>query len=188
MNNRPPCIAWAEKLALRYEDLSPADRIALDEHMKTCPACKAAQADYYFLDARLRALPPPALKPLPRLSPLLALKDGEDKRESEVGSRVQQARLFPHSTRPARRGPSFMSSLKKALPVVLVASLVLALLLLFGSRSIDTSLGRPIGTTLFTYAGHTDFVDAVAWSPDGRYIASGSWDNTVQVWQASNNK
>jgi WD40 repeat protein len=24
-------------------------------------------------------------------------------------------------------------------------------------------------------------VDAVAWSPDGRHIASGSWDNTVQV-------
>ncbi len=24
----------------------------------------------------------------------------------------------------------------------------------------------------------------MAWSPDGRYIASGSWDHTVQVWDA----
>jgi WD40 repeat protein len=27
-------------------------------------------------------------------------------------------------------------------------------------------------------------VRAVAWSPNGSYIASGSWDKTVQVWEA----
>ncbi len=45
--------------------------------------------------------------------------------------------------------------------------------------------------TLFTYQGHTDFVNSVAWSPDGKRIASGSGsfqgkDNTVQVWDATN--
>jgi eukaryotic-like serine/threonine-protein kinase len=28
-------------------------------------------------------------------------------------------------------------------------------------------------------------VQAVAWSPDGARIASGSWDMTVQVWKAT---
>jgi serine/threonine protein kinase len=41
------------------------------------------------------------------------------------------------------------------------------------------------GTRLVTYNGHSDGVDAVAWSPDGKRIASGSWDKTVQVWNAS---
>ncbi len=37
---------------------------------------------------------------------------------------------------------------------------------------------------LYTYRGHSNGVDAVAWSPDGRRIASGSDDYTVQVWKA----
>ena len=42
------------------------------------------------------------------------------------------------------------------------------------------------GTTLFTYRGHTNRVNGVAWSPDGKRIVSGSDDYTVQVWNASN--
>src|SRR5437016_5958330 len=37
----------------------------------------------------------------------------------------------------------------------------------------------------FTYTGHTDSVLAVAWSPDGQLVASGSQDGTVQVWNAN---
>src|SRR5262249_9208018 len=43
----------------------------------------------------------------------------------------------------------------------------------------------PLGTTFFTYRGHSDFVNAVAWSPDGKRIASASNDETVQVWGAT---
>ena len=34
------------------------------------------------------------------------------------------------------------------------------------------------------FRGHTDPVQSVAFSPDGRHILSGSWDWTIQVWDA----
>lgn len=46
----------------------------------------------------------------------------------------------------------------------------------------------PMGTTLVTYCGHADRVMGLAWSPDGKYIASASADKTVQVWDASTGK
>jgi uncharacterized protein with WD repeat len=32
--------------------------------------------------------------------------------------------------------------------------------------------------------GHSNYVYSVAWIPDGRWIASGSFDNTVKIWDA----
>ena len=46
----------------------------------------------------------------------------------------------------------------------------------------------PTGTRLLTYQGHTDKVYAVAWSPDGTRLASGSRDKTIQIWDASNGR
>jgi WD40 repeat protein len=41
---------------------------------------------------------------------------------------------------------------------------------------------------MVTYAGHSDNVWTVDWSPDGRYIASGSADGAAQVWDAQTGK
>jgi WD40 repeat protein len=41
-----------------------------------------------------------------------------------------------------------------------------------------------LGNHIYTYKGHTDSVNAVAWSPDSTRVASASSDETVQVWQA----
>jgi len=38
------------------------------------------------------------------------------------------------------------------------------------------------GTVLKTLKGHVGYVWKVAFSPDSRYLASGSWDSTVKVW------
>ncbi|HEY7417703.1 MAG TPA: protein kinase, partial [Ktedonobacteraceae bacterium] len=41
-----------------------------------------------------------------------------------------------------------------------------------------------LSDTAYAYLRHTSFVNAVAWSPNGKDIASGSSDSSVQVWDA----
>ena len=40
-------------------------------------------------------------------------------------------------------------------------------------------------TRLYTYRGHTARVNAVQWSPDGKFVASISDDHTIQLWDAT---
>jgi serine/threonine protein kinase len=49
---------------------------------------------------------------------------------------------------------------------------------------ISNQLTPTSSTALVTYTGHSDFIFAIAWSPDGKYIVSGSQDGTAQVWDA----
>jgi serine/threonine protein kinase len=41
------------------------------------------------------------------------------------------------------------------------------------------------GTTLVSYTGHQGLVTALVWSSDGKKIASGSWDQTVHIWDSA---
>ena len=51
-------------------------------------------------------------------------------------------------------------------------------------RQINTTTPTPSDKAILTYRGHTNEVNTVAWSQQGEYVASGSGDNTVQVWNA----
>src|SRR6266536_1937877 len=46
----------------------------------------------------------------------------------------------------------------------------------------------PWGKAIVTYHGHAKKVNSIAWSPDGKRIASASDDGTVQVWDADTGK
>ena len=41
------------------------------------------------------------------------------------------------------------------------------------------------GHLFTTYGRHIDWISSLAWSPDSTYIASGSYDRTVQIWDAA---
>ena len=45
-----------------------------------------------------------------------------------------------------------------------------------------TNYGSTAGKEVLTLRGHTDSVASVAWSPDGKRMATASWDGTVQLY------
>ena len=45
------------------------------------------------------------------------------------------------------------------------------------------------GENLRDFIGHTDVINyGAAFSPDGKYIVTGSWDTTVRLWDAETGK
>ena len=47
------------------------------------------------------------------------------------------------------------------------------------------SLPLSLGTRLYIFRGHSQQIRGIAWSPDGKHIASASYDNTVRVWEVT---
>jgi len=51
----------------------------------------------------------------------------------------------------------------------------------------NNSLGI-IGTHLVNLEGHTDRVNSLSYNSTGKYLVSGSWDNTLRLWEAETGK
>ena len=60
--------------------------------------------------------------------------------------------------------------------------------LLHSEEATPVHIRSPLHTLPYTYSRHTGAVLSVAWSPDGKHIASASADRTVQVWEAVSGK
>ncbi len=67
-------------------------------------------------------------------------------------------------------------------------------LLFCGLSSVAMAEVEVVTTPLLSFppaerlVGHTNYVNAVAYSPDGSNIVSGSWDDTLKIWDASSGK
>lgn len=89
---------------------------------------------------------------------------------------VQTLRVVTPPSSPAVQTPQMATT--PGLPPTLPASLPLP-------PTQTVSNIKPVGTVVCTYRGHSGRVNAVAWSSDGKRIASASDDRTVQVWDAT---
>ncbi len=158
-----PCADWAEKLAQKPEDLSPADREALQAHLATCPACAQTLNDYQMLIGRLRALPRPAPRPMPQFV-LEAFAPPADQESAGALNGANNARAQPEHAGSiillpplARRRRVWQRRLSGLVAAVVLLALVSTLALLFLQHGQSTGGGifqiRPGWQQIALYSG-----------------------------------
>ena len=124
---------------------------------------------------QLSVAPPPLRAKIPTIPSyvqdvvLKALAKNPGQRFTSVQAFVEELEQACQATQYTGRGlPSSAPSLPPLAPT--------------GNPSSSAQGATAAGAIICTYRGHTHFVEAAVWSPDGTRIASASRDKTVQVW------
>lgn len=157
---RQPCAEWADALAaVSLADLSPEAQAALKVHLVTCAACAAVRADYWRMDAHIRAWP--AARPLDSLPPALVQLWAEEGRRSvhdravsswprENGMRTHEENpvSLPTSGAQPRRRPlrGLVSGISAVAAVVVIAIIVTALVFSHGGQPAKTGSASNVPT------------------------------------------
>ena len=127
------------------------------------------------------------------------IRQGKPAERLYKGEQLAQAELWRTRTIPGRDEDAFLQASigqqqrehhRTMRRTVLVGMAALGLTggAIAFSRLLLPREAAPVQKLPYTYRGHRGAVLSVAWSPDGKRIASGSADQTVQVWEAQSGR
>ncbi|MGH2496591.1 MAG: hypothetical protein ACRDIV_17975, partial [Ktedonobacteraceae bacterium] len=147
-----PCSFWVESLAATHpDDLTLFERVALKNHMASCPTCTAIRAEYEAMGSRISQLR--TVEPRPELPPaLLKLWQKQKGKRAAVSSLTEEEQVeiaddapVPQSmpSLPPRRRPR-RGVLIQAIAAVLIVSVLLGgFLVVFASHRAKTGESSP---------------------------------------------
>ncbi len=189
LRERLPGVAPAlEQVVLRALAKDPAQRFGTVQAFARAFAQASQCACSVFPAAGLPAPAPLApLAPTERALPPLAMAGRPGEETSSVLPGVlpiPPPTLLPQP--PPKRGTSRRAFLIGGAAGVAAAGLAIGggFTVLRELQALHPSGAAHSPFSAYTYTGHTASVNAVAWSPDNRRIASTSDDMTVQIWNA----